>query len=99
VLTGSPQFRNLYFLDLPSNKGIINLIVGATVLMAFLCVATNCVMAYQHLEPPQAFTLLTGGLVASLPSMLVKTSPTQSTTQVAVQDQPIVVPVEPEPKK
>jgi len=55
-------------------------------------------MAYLGKEPPQAFTLLTGGLVGSLSTMLVKTSPTQSTTQVAVQDQPTVVPVEPNKK-
>ena len=67
-------------------------------MMAVICVSTNCFMTYYGKEPSQAFNLLTGGLVGSLTSMLVKTSPTQTTTQVAVQDKPVVVPIEPEPK-
>jgi high-affinity Fe2+/Pb2+ permease len=83
---------------LDSNKAVIYLIVGAIVLMAVVCVATNCFMTFGGKEPSQAFNLLTGGLVGSLTSMLVKTSPTQTATQVAVQQQPVVVPAEPEPK-
>jgi Na+/proline symporter len=63
---------------MPSNRAIIFMIVGAVVVMAISCVITNCWLAFQGKEPPQAFNLLTGGLVASLPAMLVKTSPTQT---------------------
>jgi len=66
--------------------------------MAVACVSTNCYMAYLGKEPPQAFTLLTGGLVGSLSTMLVKTSPTQATTTVALQDKPTVVPADPDKK-
>jgi len=77
---------------LESNKWVIFLIVGAIVTMAIGCVFTNCLMSYYGREPSQAFNLLTGGLVGSLSTMLVKTSPTQATTQVAVTEQPTVVP-------
>ena len=69
--------------------------------MAVGCVATNCYMALQKMEPPQAFTLLTGGLVGAVTSMLVKTTPTETIkaapvapppdsppTQVVVTNQP-----------
>lgn len=65
-------------MDTTSNRGVIFVIVGAIVVMAVACVITNCYLAFQGKEPPQAFNLLTGGLVASLPAMLVKTSPTQT---------------------
>jgi len=55
-------------------------------------------MSYLGKEPSQAFNLLTGGLVGSLSTMLVKTSPTQATTTVALQEQPTVVPATTEPK-
>ena len=45
--------------------------------MAAACVGTNCWMALHGQEPPQAFTLLTGGLVGAVTSMLVKTTPTE----------------------
>lgn len=54
------------------------MIVGATIIMAIACVITNCYMAFVGKEPPSAFNLLTGGLVASLPAMLVKTTATQA---------------------
>jgi len=85
-------------LDLPSNKGVIYIVTLALVAMAVGCVSTNCYLAYIGKEAPQAFTLLTGSLIGSVSTMLVKTSPTQTTTQVAVQEQPVVVPVQPEPK-
>jgi len=63
------------------------------VFLAIETVSTNCLMSYLGKEPSRALDLLTGGLVGALTSMLVKTSPTQATTQVAVQEQPTVVPV------
>lgn len=72
---------------------MIFLVVGALVVMAVFCVATNCYLAYIGKDSPQSLTLLTGSLVGSLSTMLVKTSPTQATTTVAVQEQPTVVPV------
>ena len=57
------------------------MIVWAIIVMAIGCVGTNCWMALNKMEPPQAFTLLTGGLVGSLSTMLVKTSPTNTTPE------------------
>ncbi len=78
---------------------MIYVIILTVAFMAILCVATVCWMAYQGKDASQGLNLLTGGLVGSLTSMLVKTSPTQATTQVAVQDQPTVVPADPEKPK
>ena len=68
-------------LDTTTNKGQIYIIVCTIVFLASVCVLTNCYLSYIGKEPPQAFTLLTGGLVGSLTSMLVKTTPTETTKQ------------------
>lgn len=66
-------------LDTPSsNRWTIYWIVGAIIIMAAACVGTNCYMALNGKEAPQAFTLLTGGLVGAVTSMLVKTTPTET---------------------
>lgn len=79
---------------MPTNKGTIYIIVVTIAFLASLCVTTTCWLAYIGKDAPQAFSLLTGGLLGSLTGMLVKTSPTQTTTSVAVQDQPTVVPAD-----
>ncbi len=63
-----------------TNKGAILVIIPTIALLAMGCVFTICWMSYTGREPGQGLTLLTGGLVGSLTSMLTKTSPTQATT-------------------
>jgi len=63
--------------------------------MAAACVGTNCWMALQGKEPPQAFTLLTGGLVGAVTSMLVKTTPTETVKNAPSPPPPPIPPVEP----
>jgi xanthine/uracil permease len=67
--------------DTTTNKGQIYIIVCAIVVLAVICVYTMCVMAYYGKDIPQALSLLTGGLVGSLGTMLTKTTPTESTKQ------------------
>lgn len=43
-----------------------------------MCVATVCVLAFRGVQIPPELNTLTGGLVGSLASMLVKTSPTET---------------------
>ncbi len=62
-----------------TNKGAILVIIPTIAFLALVCVSTICWMSYTGREPGQGLTLLTGGLVGSLTSMLTKTSPTQAT--------------------
>ncbi len=78
-----------------TNKGAILVIIPTIAFLALVCVSTICWMSYTGREPGQGLTLLTGGLVGSLTSMLTKTSPTQATvapaqipSQVHVTNQP-----------
>jgi hypothetical protein len=62
------------------NKSTISVITTTVATSAFACIITVCVLAYMGKQIPPELNTLTGGLVGSLVSMLVKTSPTQSTT-------------------
>lgn len=64
-----------------TNKGQIYIIVCAIVALSIICVVTTCIMAYYGKDIPQALSLLTGGLVGSLGTMLTKTTPTETTKQ------------------
>ncbi len=64
-----------------TNKGQIYIIVCSQVILALICVYTMCRMAYEGKEIPQALSLLTGGLVGSIATMLTKTTPTETTKQ------------------
>lgn len=79
-------------MEATSNKWTIYWVVMAIILMAIGCVATNCYMALQKMEPPQAFTLLTGGLVGAVTSMLVKTSPTETVKSAPTPPPPPIPP-------
>jgi len=65
--------------------------------MAAACVGTNCWMALHGQEPPQAFTLLTGGLVGAVTSMLVKTTPTETVKAAPSPPPPPIPPQNGEP--
>jgi len=83
-----------------TNKGVILVIIPTIALLAAGCVFTICWMSYTGREPGQGLTLLTGGLVGSLTSMLTKTNPTQATTQSIVTPSQVHVtnkPVDPVP--
>lgn len=75
-----------------TNKGQIYIIVCAIVILALICVYTMCVMAYNGKDIPQALSLLTGGLVGSLGTMLTKTTPTETTKQPLPVVAPTVLP-------
>ena len=105
MLTTAPHFwYSAFQLDTTTNKGQIYIIVCTIVFLAGCCVLTNCYLAYLGKEAPQAFTLLTGGLVGAVTSMLVKTTPTETTKQPLPTaptppptDEPIAVTVENKP--
>lgn len=67
--------------DGSDNKGEIKVIVRSVAILAFVCVASECALAYFGKQIPPELNTLTGGLVASLTAMLVKTSPTPSVAQ------------------
>lgn len=67
-----------------TNKGAILVIVPTIALLAMGCVFTICWMSYTGREPGQGLTLLTGGLVGSLTSMLTNTKPTSAPTTQAI---------------
>lgn len=66
---------------MPNNKTVITFITGTVCFLAVVTVITYCILAFSGVEPSQGFSLLTGGLVGSLTSMLVKTTPTETTKQ------------------
>ena len=63
---------------MPTNKAAIDWITRTLAVMGFVCVTTVCILAYRGTQIPPELNTLTGGLVGSLASMLVKTSPTES---------------------
>ncbi len=94
-----------------SNQNVITYVTGTVCVSAIICVVTYCILSFYGVEVSQGFSLLTGGLVGSLTSMLIKTSPTVATpslpltpngdapTQVQVVNQPDApVPTEEQPK-
>lgn len=62
---------------MPTNKQAIDWITRTIAVLAFACVVTICVMSYLGKQIPPELNTLTGGLVGSLGSMLVKTTPTE----------------------
>jgi hypothetical protein len=63
------------------NQGEIKVIIRTIATLAFLCVSSICVLAYLDKQVPPELNTLTGGLVAALTAMLVKTTPTSSKPQ------------------
>ncbi len=84
---------------MPNNKGAIMLIISTIAFAALLCVSSICVLAYFGKQIPPELNTLTGGLVGAISTMLVKTSPTETTKTVSVSDQPVIVadPNQPKP--
>lgn len=63
---------------MPSNKAAIDWITRTLATMGAFCVVTVCILAIRGIQIPPELNTLTGGLVGSLASMLVKTSPTET---------------------
>ena len=84
-------------METTTNKGQIFIIVCTIAFLATACVLTNCYLAYVGKEPPQAFTLLTGGLVGTISAMLVKTSPTETAKPPPSQPSAMTNDVQPAP--
>lgn len=63
---------------MPTNKQAIDWITRTLAFLGACCVVTVCVLAYRGQEIPPELNTLTGGLVGSLASMLVKTTPTEA---------------------
>lgn len=82
---------------MPTNKQAIDWITRTLALLAVFCVGTVCYLAAMGLQVPPELNTLTGGLVGSLASMLVKTTPTDTTPNDNAPDQPADkrVPVDP----
>lgn len=62
---------------MPTNKQAIDWITRTLAVMGFLCVLTVCILSFKGIQIPPELNTLTGGLVGSLASMLVKTTPTE----------------------
>ena len=84
---------------MPTNKTVISVITTTVALMTFGCVITVCLLAYCGIMIPPELNTLTGTLCGALTGMLVKTTPTETTKQIAVATQPIVVDAESQPPK
>jgi hypothetical protein len=78
-----------------TNQNVITYVTGTVCALAFICVITFCILCFKGIEVSQAFSLLTGGLVGSLTSMLVKTTPTETTKQPAPTSTDNPLPVKP----
>jgi hypothetical protein len=74
--------------DGSDNKGEIKVIIRTVAVLAFVCVASECILSYFAKQIPPELNTLTGGLVASLTAMLVKTSPTPSNPPVQPKPEP-----------
>lgn len=68
--------------QLSTNKSVITVITTTIAILAFSSVGTICVCAYFGIVIPPELNTLAGGLVASLATMLVKTSPSEATKSV-----------------
>jgi hypothetical protein len=62
------------------NKSTISVITSTVAASAFLCVVEVCVLSYSEKKIPSELAQITAALIGSLVSMLVKTSPSQTTT-------------------
>jgi hypothetical protein len=69
--------------DGSDNKSEIKVIIRTLAGLAIICVLAECVLSYLGKQIPPELNTLTGGLVGSLTAMLVKTSPTQTSTASA----------------
>jgi len=76
---------------MPTNRISITVIISTLAFCAGLCVFSVCLLAYYQLQIPPELNTLTGGLVGALTAMLVKTSPTETTKEIKVSEQPVVV--------
>ena len=87
---------------MPTNKQAIDWITRTLAFLGACCVVTVCILAYAGKQIPPELNTLTGGLVGSLASMLVKTTPTEDKPKL-IQDVQVVneksdpVPTEPAP--
>lgn len=61
-----------------NNQGAISWITRTLAFLGACCVVTVCILSYRGIQIPPELNTLTGGLVGSLASMLVKTTPTES---------------------
>lgn len=73
---------------MPTNKAAIDWITRTIAVLGFCCVVTVCALSFMGLKIPPELNTLTGGLVGSLASMLVKTSPTETQFQSGKLDLP-----------
>lgn len=67
---------------IPTNKQAIDWITRTIAVLGFVCVITVCVLSFVGKQIPPELNTLTGGLVGSLASMLVKTTPTEDKGKV-----------------
>lgn len=88
---------------MPTNQGAIDWITRTIAVLGFICVFTVCLLAFLGKQIPPELNTLTGGLVGSLASMLVKTTATEDKTKVqdvqVVNERKDPVPTEPQPDK
>jgi len=82
-----------------TNKGVIFVVVSTLAFNATVGLSALSYCLVFKVQPDQvlltAFVSITTGLLGVLGGMLTKTSPTETTKQVSVTNQPVVVPAEP----
>lgn len=87
---------------MPTNRSAIDWITRTLAVLGFICVITVCVLAAMGKQIPPELNTLTGSLVGSLASMLVKTTPTEDKSKVqdvqVVNEKKDPVPTEPQPE-
>ena len=76
---------------MPTNQAAIDWITRTLAVMGFVCVTTVCILSYCGTQIPPELNTLTGGLVGSLASMLVKTTPTDAPKPAGGSDTPAEV--------
>ena len=81
-----------------TNKGVIFVVVSTLAFNATVGLSALSYCLVFKVQPDQvlltAFVSITTGLLGVLGGMLTKTSPTETTKQVSVSNQPVVVPAE-----
>lgn len=87
---------------MPTNRSAIDWITRTLAFLGACCVVTVCILAYMGKQIPPELNTLTGGLVGSLASMLVKTTPTEDKSKIqevqVVNEKKDPVPTEPQPE-
>lgn len=71
-----------------TNQGQISVIVRTLAVVCFCCVVGIFILIYQEKKIPTELWLLTSNAMTALTAMLVKTTPTASTQDVHVTNQP-----------